>query len=190
MFSEGILASLGHRMALIEKAAAYEGRTREKILALGEAERVYYCLYPRYYRAIQTICMVEQLGVANTLGVNLFQVAENRLASLLLKNVVDALCDGDLQLRHDQRPSEIAFAVCNFAFGARAMMNCQIATRASGLENIPPKIQDTTALFLDSLGWQPLSTDWNYAHTRLRIRRNLFAREWEQIRALTGQTTA
>ena len=177
-------------MALIEKATTYEGRPREKILALGEAERVYFCMYPRYYRAMQAVRMAEQLGNVHPRGVNLFQIGENRLASLLLKVVIDALYDGDLRLEKNQRPSEIAFAVCNFAFGTRAMMNCQMATRASSLEDAPPKIQDATVLFLDNLGWKPLSSDWNYAHTRLRIRRNLFAREWEQIRALTGQKTA
>ncbi len=190
MFTEGILASLGQRLALIEKAAAYEGRTRERILALEEAERVYFCMYPRYYRVMQAVRMAEQLSSVHPPDLNLFQTGDHRLSSLLMKVVVDALYDGDLLLRKDQRPSEIAFAICNFTFGTRAMMNCQMVTRRAGIEEIPLVTQDTTALFLDSLGWNPLSSDWNYAQTRLRIRRNLFAWEWEQIRAMTGSKTA
>ncbi len=189
MFTEGILASLGQRMALIEKAAAYKGRTRERILALVEAECVYFCLYPRYYRVIQAVRMAEQLSGVHPYGEGLFQAGDNRLSSMLMKLVVDALYDGDLNLREDQRPSEIAFAICNFTFGTRAMMNCQTVMRSSMTPEFSPAIQDTTALFLDNLGWKPLSGEWNYAHTRLRIRRDLFAREWEQIRAMTVRKT-
>lgn len=182
MLSEGTLQSLCKQIELFDRAAAYPGRPREKIVALEEAEELYFRLYPHHYRALQTIRIASQLGRLMTNRTDPIQKCESRLISLLMRIMLEALRAGDLQLRDHQRPSELAFTLWSLAFGARALMDTGVATKQLGLEDGFRVARDATELLLDALGWLPLSGEWDYAESRTRIRDTLFRDEWASLR--------
>ena len=62
MLAEVTLKSLCKQIELFERAAAYDDRPRIRLVALGEAEELYYRLYPHHYRALQTIRIASQLA--------------------------------------------------------------------------------------------------------------------------------
>jgi hypothetical protein len=185
MMSRGSLKSLAKQTELFERAARYHGRPRERMVALAEAELLYSHLHPEHYRALQTIRVASQLGRLAASRNTRIQQCESRLITLLMEIVLDALNLGDLQLKDRQRPSELIFTLWSLSFGARALMNSEVATRRSDVDNRLGVARDATELLLDALGWMPLSREWDYERTRERIREDLFADEWSKVQPKT-----
>jgi uncharacterized DUF497 family protein len=185
--SEGILESLCKQIELFERAYRYDGRPRERVVALGEAEELYFRLYPHHYRALQTIRIASQLGRMASSSEDHVYRCECRLISFLMRIILDGLKSGDLQLKDHQRPSELAFTLWSLAFGARALMDTGVATHQLGIEDGFRVVRDATELLLDALHWAPLSVEWDYGKTRRRVRKLLFENEW---RALGDVATA
>lgn len=179
MLAEDTLKSLCKQVVLFERAAAFQGRSREKVVALGEAEELFFRQYPHQYRALQTIRVASQLGRLTASREDPIYRCESRLISFLMSIILEALRSGDLQLRGRQRPSELAFTMWSLAFGARALMDTGVATHQLGIEDGFRVAKDATEVLLDALGWAPLSNEWNYEGTRHRIRHVLLAGECE-----------
>jgi hypothetical protein len=57
-------------------------------------------------------------------------------------------------------------------------MGTTVARRQLGIEDGYAVSYETADLLFDALGWYPLSLEWDYAHTRQRVRTELFATEW------------
>jgi len=180
MLADVTLRSLCKQIELFERAATYDGRPRERVVALGEAEELYFRLFPHHYRALQTIRLASQLGRMAADTSDPISRCESRLLSLLVRTILDAVHNGDLKLRQDQSSGELAFTIWVLAFGARALMDTKVATRQLGVENGFRVARHATEMLLDALGWQPLSTEWDYDRTRHRVRQVLFAEEWKQ----------
>lgn len=179
MLADVTLRSLCKQIELFERAAAYDGRPRERIVALGEAEELYFRLFPHHYRALQTIRLASQLGRIAADRSDPVAQCESRLLSLLVSAILDGVQTGDLKLRQDQNSGELAFTIWVLAFGARALMDTKVATRQLGVENGFRVARQATEMLLDALGWQPLSSEWDYDRTRDRIREVLFPAEWK-----------
>lgn len=181
VLSEGILDSLCQQIELFERASRYDGRSRERITALGEAEELYFRLYPHHYRALQTIRIASQLGRMASSSEDHVYRCESRLISFLMRIILDGLKSGDLALKNHQRPSELAFTLWSLAFGARALMDTGVATHQLGIDDGFRVVRDATELLLDALNWAPLSTEWDYSETRSRVKSLLFSSEWQTL---------
>ncbi len=181
MLTDGTLKSLCTQMELFERAAGYRGRSRERVVALSEAEELYFHLYPHHYRALQTVRVASQLGRLIARRDDPINRCESRLISLLMNVILDAMRKGDLRLWERQSPSELAFTLWSLAFGTRALMDTGVATRQLGIADGFRAARDATGLLLDAIGWIPHSNEWDYAATRRKIREELFAREWTQV---------
>jgi hypothetical protein len=171
------------QIELFERASRFEGSTRERIVALGEAEELLFRLHPHHYRALQTIRIASQLGRTVTLRDDPVRRCESRLISLLMGVLIDAIAGGDLKLHDGQRPSELAFTLWSLAFGMRALMNTSVATRQLGITDGSRVNREATDLLLDALGWLPLSTEHDFDAVRSRVREVLIAPEWEALRS-------
>ncbi|MBN1491266.1 MAG: hypothetical protein JXA69_15240 [Phycisphaerae bacterium] len=181
VLSGGILDSLCKQIELFERANRYNGRSRERVVALGEAEELYFRLYPHHYRALQTIRIASQLGRMASSSEDRVYRCESQLISILMRIILDGLKAGDLNLKHHQRPSELAFTLWSLAFGARALMDTGVATHQLGIEDGFRVARDATELLLDALQWAPLSTEWDYGKTRSGVRKLLFGPEWQTL---------
>lgn len=186
ILAQGIFESLCKQIELFERAYHYDGRSRERVVALGEAEELYFRLYPHQYRALQTIRIASQLGRMASSSEDHVYKCESRLISILMRIILDGLKSGDLKLKGRQRPSELGFTLWSLAFGARALMDTGIATHQLGIEDGFRVVRDATELMLDALNWTPLSTQWNYGKTRERVREVLFSDEWRTVKGETS----
>jgi hypothetical protein len=170
---EETLLSLSRQIDLFERAAQLDGRSREKLVALQEAEEIFFRQFPHQYRALQTIRVASQLNGAGDWKRDPVRQCESRLISLLMRIILEGLSEGDLHLRTVQRPAELAFTIWSLAFGARALMNTGVATRQLGIKDGFRVARDATTVLLDALKWKPLSDDWDYDLTRDRARNML-----------------
>jgi hypothetical protein len=184
---DSAFGSICKQIELFERAASYQGWPRERLVALGEAEDVYFRLFPHHYRALQTIRVASQLGKVCAVHHDPTVRCESRLLSILMNIIAEAVDEGDLKLRGRQTSGELAFTIWALALGTRTLMNTRVTTHQLGIQNGGQVGRDATELLLDALGWRPLSIEWAYPHIRERIRKTLFADELEQIRQLSSQ---
>jgi len=94
--------------------------------------------------------------------------------SLLTEIIADAVRRGDLTLGGERRPADLAFILWSLAFGARALMNTQVAIMQLGIRDGFATARGFADDLMDALGWRPLTTEWDYGATRARIQRELF----------------
>ncbi len=187
MLAKETLKTISKQAELLGRAATFEGRPREQIVALGEAEEVFFRLYPCHYRALQVVRVASQLAKVAVKRQQAIERCENRLISSLMKVLRQAICRGDLQLVSLHRAEEVAFVLWALAFGTRALMDTTVATGQLGITDSFQVTRQTLDMLLDSLGWQPLSSQWDYQQTRRRIRLELFSAEWEELSRQNAQ---
>ncbi len=181
MLLEATIRALSEQARLFEKAATFPGRPRERIVALSEAEDVFFRLHPYHYRAMQVIRVASQLSKAATRRRDVLRKCENRLVSLLMNVIGDAVRVGDLRFAGLRRPEELAFTLWALAFGTRALTDTAVTTAHLGIQDGLETSRAVVHTLLDALGWQPLSNEWDYDRTRERVRAELFAEELRRI---------
>ncbi len=189
MPAQKTVQALSRQAEFYQRAAAFEGRPRERMVALGEADELFFRRFPHHYRALQVIRMAGQLGRTSAHRSLPLQGCESRTVALLTGVVTDALEQGDLSLAAPRRSDELAFSVWALVFGTRALMSTAVARVQLSVSDGHAVACDTADLLFDAMDWRPLSTEWNYADVRDRVRREVFADEWpggSGVRASAG----
>lgn len=174
MLAEQTIRAMNAYTEFYERAAGFAGRTRERMVALGEADELFFRLYPHHYRAMQIVRVASQLNGGEARREEPWRHCESRAVALLSRVIRDAVACGDLKLLPPHRPDDLAFSIWALAFGTRALMNTAVATHQLGIHDGYAIARDSASLLLDALGWRPLSSEWNYEGTRIRIRQELF----------------
>lgn len=183
MLADSTIRALNKYTEFCEEAARFAGRPRERMVALGEADELFFRLFPHHYRALQVVRVTSQLGKAIYRRREVLQRCESRTVGMLTGVVNEAIAAGDLELNSPQRPDDVAFSVWALVFGTRALMNSAIATHQLGIEEGYAVAHETATLLFDALNWRPLSEEWDYHQTRKRIREELFADTWPTTQA-------
>lgn len=183
MLAEATLRELNRLTAYFERAACFEGHSRERLVALSEAEELFFQLNPHHYRALQVVRVAAQLGKSALPDNSLAHCCESRLMALLMDIIRDAMREGDVQFPPQQRPEEFAFTLWALAFGTRALMHTGVATSQLEIRNALGVARLTIHTLLDALNWWPLSSEWNYEATRRRVWQETFADETRQLAA-------
>ncbi len=181
MFLEATRRSVCRQAELFEQAATFEGRPRERIVALAEAEELCFRLYPYDYRALQVIRVASQLGKVARARKDGVQECESRLISLLLKVIVDGTRVGDLCLGKSHCPEELALRLWALAFGTRSLVENAAASRQLAADDAFRIARKTFETPLDAPNWRPLLTEWDNNQTRHRIHAELFPAEWRGV---------
>jgi hypothetical protein len=183
MLAEATLRALDQHVILYERAVHFDARPRERMLALGEADELFYRLHPQHYRALQTIRVAAQLSEVAGPHREVARRCESRMMTLVTGVIRDAIEVGDLPWRQPPNPAELAFSVWALAFGTRALMDTSVARTQLGIQDGHDTAVWIGQLLFDALGWAPLTTEWDYAATRERIRIELFPDEWRAVSA-------
>ncbi len=166
---------------LFERAASFDGRPRERLVALIEAEEMFFRLHPYHYRALQLIRIASQFAHRTGRRDSLAR-CESRRITLLTTIIGDAVRVGDLTLELERRPEDLAFILWSLAFGTRALMNTQVAVAQLGIRDGFETARGFADDLMDALGWRPLACEWDYESTRARVRRELFPEQARRLR--------
>jgi hypothetical protein len=180
MTIDATLQALNALTHLFERAATFAGRPRERLLALIEAEEIFFRTHPHHYRALQLIRIAAQLSQPPA-GRDSLVPCESRRMTLLTDVIRDGGRCGDLVLGVERRPEDLAFMLWSLAFGTRALMNTQVALSQLGILNGFETVRRFGDVLMDALGWQPLAREWDYERTRARVRGELFPDEVRRL---------
>ena len=170
-----VLHTMDQRIALLEKAATYPGRPRERLVALVEAEYVFYGLNPAQLRAAQLVRISSILSKANPERRSALQASETRCVGIINGIIRDGLANGDLTLPPEARVEQVTFGLVSIVVGFRFMLHSDIDLAHVGIPDPGTTAWRSVHALLDGYGWRPLSGDLDYQHTRMTARHMVMA---------------
>lgn len=171
------IEALSRELPILRAALGFNGSSREKCIAMHAGYSIFSQMEP-----ILAMCVL----VSRTPAVT-EKSAPERLARLnALEEVAVATGDsfvnfgvesGDLVLPKGVTCDTIVFANWAMGFGTNALaQNAQHSTCVSRQLSSNVVLQNINFL-LDGMGWKPLSTEFDYAKTWDRARKELFSKE-------------
>jgi AcrR family transcriptional regulator len=176
-----MVRSMTTREDLFGRAAKFRGRPRERMTAVGVADRLYVQLFPDHER-IERITKVESIwDKASEQRRSQFMRRDNNCIGVMRGIIRDAVAQGDLELPQDLPESGLAFGLWSMAMGGRIIIHHGLAYDL--LDNQDPEraLDYNYQMLLDGYGWRPLSREWDYAAMANRAREEIFAEDLRRI---------
>jgi AcrR family transcriptional regulator len=176
--------ALKERADLFERASRFTGRTRERIRAIGFACCEFACTHPDYFKVEMMLKSVSFWEKSTENRRNGHQLEGARCFRLVHEIVKEGMRLGDLP--HDRMSSEgVAFALISVTVGSHIMSLEPAMKLVAGIEDPIRTVRQNQDLMCDGLGWRPLLSEWNFAATDDRIRREIFPEgSWSSLPGL------
>lgn len=166
--------TLQKRVELFERAAKFEGRSRERLAAIGMAAEIFVRSFPDHFR-------VEQIIRTDSIREKAAPERQEKLADsefhcmqTLTGIIHDAVAEGDLQLPEFLTAEQLTFGMWSLSFGASSIITTGTHLDKLGIEGPYEAIINNIQMMLDGLGWQPLMREWDYANTFERVSTEVF----------------
>src|SRR5262245_12951972 len=158
------------RVELFERASAFRGRPRERIVAIGEAVAHFALTYPSHFKTehiIHSSSVRSKCGAENQARL---AACEAKCPQIAAGVVRDAVSQGDLVLPAGLSPEQFVFGLWAMYFGGLFLMSSDVDLERNGGDREPmAALRRGAAALLDGYGWKPLSTEWDYDATRRRV---------------------
>jgi len=172
---EELLAALGVQCrarlhAAIERGARFEGRPRERLVAIGESVAHQYRCHPHDQRILK---IIDAETILERVGEDLRAAMEEydlRIYEIMQDIIEEAISIGDLELEEDLTPQEVCFAYWAMFDGAYSAMLGGAPLETVGIRDPLALVVRSGQMLGDGLGWRPLCAEWDYADTAHRIR--------------------
>lgn len=179
---EDLLAAVAVRSAeirasLFERAAAFRGSSRERMGAVGAAAELFFALYPHQEQAeriIRGTSLTDKIGQKRALSM---ESSTFRCFSVATGIARDGVASGDLVLREGQTVEQVCVGLWNLYIGAFLMNDLEHCIDEPLVVDPLPTLFANAQVFLDGFGWTPLSTDHDYAASRVRVLEEVFPDE-------------
>jgi len=169
-------------LEMFNRAATFQGRTRERMAAMGEAYELFFRLHPDHFRSAQVIVSASIQAKASPEKVEKLRGLENQCQGIFGGLVRDAIAQGDLKMSGALTPDDIYFGLWSLTFGAYSIMATGMQLEELGIEEPFSAVRKNCHAYLDGCKWRPLSSEWNYDETYERIRNEVFPDEYRKAR--------
>ncbi len=172
------IQSLEERMALFERAAHFDGRPRERMMAIGVAEELFVRLHPHHFHSEQIIKLAdlsERVSEARQLAL---QTIQNQCFAGTQAIVEDGIAAGDLALPGATTSADIVVGLWALTFGFYTLLHTHRELLiAHGVTSPFRAVRQHCHTLLDGYGWQPLTPQWDYELSFRRVQQEVFPEE-------------
>lgn len=164
------------RAELFGRVLTLQGRTRERMLAIGLADQIMAQLFPHGFPLLQLVRTKSIWERATEGRQEAYYEMSGGCIQTALEIVRQAKAEGDLG--EGSPPIEnIISGLVSLAKGAHLLAEGErMFPEESGIEPLD-LLNDNYQIFLDGAGWAPLRSDWDYRASEQRIKKELFATE-------------
>jgi len=183
---EDVLSAIGigclnELNSLFSRAMAFQGSTRERLIAVHFAYMLNARLKPDQFMCVLS-CKTSTVTEKSSEKRRLLSFDKESELLLLLNSIVkEAEEAGDLDVLKSRSIEAVTFCNWSMSFGTLALMmraeDAQVVKKLDMQEALLHNI----CVSLDGLGWKPLSSEWDYRNTIKRIRQEVFAPEMELL---------
>jgi AcrR family transcriptional regulator len=159
------------RASYYERAVTFQARPREKLYGFNALN---FGFLHNYFREMLDL-HINRLSFQDggTRQRELFENG-NRELEIHVGVVREAIEKGDLILPKGTDEYQIIFTLMSTTFGGYVMRESDSPVMKKWFDHIRFKEGVFGEIVLDSLGWKPLSTEWDYKETRKRFFREVF----------------
>jgi len=161
------------RADFFERASRFNGRSRERVRAIGFACCHFANVYPDYYNVEMMLKSLSFWEKADENRQHQYAMQAGRCFRVIHRLVTDGLHEGDLpsgKLRSEQ----IVFAIASTAIGSHIMSRNSHALMLAGIDDPQEALCENVNILLDGLSWKPLSGEVDYHATDRRIKKEIF----------------
>ncbi|MEL6330247.1 MAG: helix-turn-helix domain-containing protein [Planctomycetota bacterium] len=161
------------RAEMFRKAASFDGRTRERVLAIGVADAIFIRRHPDHF-AVESILDLESIASKITDERREQWIrTKSAMMDVLTQIVRDAIDAGDLRL-----PEGTPLCAPLYGLWTQSVGHYRITSS----EPLPPfenvdlrrVLWQNYGRILDGYGWRPLSGDWDYGASANQISESVF----------------
>ncbi|MBY0588642.1 TetR/AcrR family transcriptional regulator [bacterium] len=175
------IQTMSKREEFFRRASTFQGRTRERIVAVGVAEDLFVRIYPYHFRSEQIVRLTSLRDKVTPLRNETLDACERRCLSTVAEIVRTAVGQGDVVLRDGMTPEDVCFGLWCMTMGAHTLMASEIPLSERGVRDGSKSLRFATKYFLDGMEWTPLMNDVDFGATVVRIREEIFPAETQQV---------
>ena len=165
------------RADLFRRAAAFNGRPRERMTGIGVADELFVRLYPQHWNAEQIIRAVSIQSKATRDRLTTLESTEAECFNAVAGTIMDAIACGDLEASEPNLPQIISYGLWSISFGSHFIAASSPNLGTKGMDDENSMLNRNYHALLDGYGWRPLSTEHDYAAVQDRIRSEVFPEE-------------
>ncbi len=171
------------RAAMFERAVGFNGRPRERLMAIGIGDELFFKLHPDHFLTEQITRLASISDKISTDRRASLEQLEVACFERVHRVVGDAIAAGDL-LRPEGMPDcTVLFGLRSMAVGAHTLERHAADIPFLDGADLSGVLWENYNRLLDGYGWKPLSTDWDYKATEKRILMEVFNEEYLRLTA-------
>jgi AcrR family transcriptional regulator len=174
--------TMERRLDLFRRAAAFRGRSRERMAALGAAAELFFELYPEHIQIEHTIRISSIKEKASEQRRLCLESCEASCSEVVRGVIRDAVAAGDLQASDDFGVEDLAFGLWSLTFGGYSIAATSPSLANLGIHDPLLSIRANCIRLLDGVGWRPLTSEQDMTAVFARVKRDVFARESAQLK--------
>jgi AcrR family transcriptional regulator len=168
-----VTRALHERADFFERAAKFQGRSREKVRAVGFACCHFAKVYPDYFSVELMLKSHSFWEKADEARQHENGMQGGRCFRVMHRLVTEGLQSRDLP-SGKMSSEQIVFSIASTAMGSHIMARSTHAAIMAGIDDPLKALCQTVDLLLDGLTWKPLSSEWDYDAVDRRIRKEIF----------------
>lgn len=175
-------------LKLFSRAIAFQGSTRERLLAVHYAYLLHALLDPTLFMLVISAKTANLIERTSERRLTAHYELEARLMGSMLELVDEAIAAGELTLPGHLNRQQVVFTNWAGSFGAISLLiNGEDKCRGRDGLDTRTEVFNHANLLLDGIQWQPLTPDWDYASSLKRIIREIFPQETALIDRFTQE---
>lgn len=165
--------ALAERADLFEQAEKFQGKTRERMRAVGFACCEFAMRHPDYFKVemmLKGLSFWEKASAQRRADHGLQAMRAFRVGHTIVQ---EALRRGDLP-SSNLTSQQITFSLIAVTVGSHIMAAEPDLAGLAGIHNPIATVRENQDLMCNGLGWRPLAGDWDYQATDQRIHIEVF----------------
>lgn len=172
---EELIVELGiqgyeHLLSILQQAAAFSGRPRERIVAMGEVLGYYWAEYKDTARILAVFDSEPVLTKVRPELQAQLELRETHIFDFILNVVNEAIELGDLTIPSESTAKSLCFSLWALADGWVASRWKTGLVRHAGILNPLKDILRNAHRLMDAYEWRPLYDEWDYGETARKVR--------------------
>lgn len=163
------------RTSMFERAAEFQGKSRQRIAAIGCAAELFVQWYPDHFELEKVLSCSSIIEKTNEKLQEKKNNAELKCVSIVAGVVRDGIATGDLELNEDASADKLVFGLWSQTYGGYSVLACTETIEMMGITDGFQLVRDNCNRLLDGYGWRLLSSDFDYNETYTQVRNEIFA---------------
>ena len=170
--------SLSRRVEYFARAAQFQGKPRERMMAVGVADELFVRLHPHHFHSEQIIKMASLKERVSSERLEDLRKEQNKCFGGVRAIVQSAIDCGDFKIPAKLDPADIVMALWSLSIGSYSLLHTDREMLVENGVTAPFNgVRVHCHAILDGYGWKPLAADWDYEQTYRRILKEVFPEE-------------